>query len=60
MIEATVWPYLYPSGPVVALQVLNEGIYSNGNRGLLSYDYSASFLKEYHPCATTRWPPAPF
>ncbi|MBO3748405.1 beta-galactosidase [Streptosporangiaceae bacterium NEAU-GS5] len=31
-------------GPVVALQIANEGIYTNGSRALTAYDYSPSGL----------------
>lgn len=46
-LEATVRPFLYPNGPVIALQVLNEGMYSAGNARLTFYDYSQSSLSEY-------------
>ncbi|MGE5674525.1 MAG: beta-galactosidase, partial [Mycobacterium leprae] len=46
-LQTVIRPFLYPHGPVVALQVLNEGIYSNGNQGLTWYDYSAASIAEY-------------
>jgi len=46
-LAAVIEPFVYPAGPVIALQVLNEGIYSEGNRWLTAYDYSESSLAEY-------------
>lgn len=44
---AVIQPFIYPQGPIIALQVLNEGVYSEGNRCLTAYDYSSSSLAEY-------------
>ncbi|MET7331389.1 beta-galactosidase [Nonomuraea sp. NPDC005650] len=38
---------LAPDGPVVALQIANEGIYTSGARPLTAYDYSPSGLAFY-------------
>ncbi|MEV1173808.1 beta-galactosidase [Nonomuraea sp. NPDC049784] len=38
---------LAPEGPVVALQIANEGIYTSGARPLTAYDYSPSGLAFY-------------
>lgn len=46
-VETVIRPFAYPDGPIYALQVLNEGIYSEGNRWLTAYDYSESSLAEY-------------
>lgn len=40
-------PFTYPNGPVIALQILNEGLYSDGQHSVLAYDYSNSGLT-YH------------
>ena len=40
-------PLLYPAGPIIALQVLNEGMYSDGQHSPVSYDFSASSLHFY-------------
>ena len=40
-------PYSYPDGPVVLVQVANEGIYSNHQRPLWAYDFSRSSLDKY-------------
>ncbi|GII59863.1 hypothetical protein Pth03_82520 [Planotetraspora thailandica] len=34
----------HPDGPVILMQIANEGIYTNGARSLSAYDYSASGL----------------
>lgn len=40
-------PHRAPNGPIVAVQIGNEGIYSNGQHALWAYDYSASALEKY-------------
>jgi beta-galactosidase len=40
-------PNQAPGGPIVAVQVGNEGIYSNGQHAPWSYDYSPSALEKY-------------
>lgn len=42
--DEIILPFRYPDGPIVALQVLNEGIYSDGNRDVTEYDYAPSSL----------------
>ncbi|WP_433256157.1 beta-galactosidase [Streptosporangium sp. CA-135522] len=34
----------HPDGPVIMMQIANEGIYTNGSRSLSAYDYSPSAL----------------
>lgn len=40
-------PCQAPGGPIVAIQVGNEGIYSNGQHAPWAYDYSPSALAKY-------------
>jgi len=40
-------PYAWPKGPIVALQALNEGIYSDANRQYAAYDYAPSALERF-------------
>ncbi|HEY3365584.1 MAG TPA: beta-galactosidase [Symbiobacteriaceae bacterium] len=42
--EQVIEPFRYPGGPIIALQVLNEGIYSDANRSLTAYDYAPPAL----------------
>ncbi|MFZ5817942.1 MAG: beta-galactosidase [Bacillota bacterium] len=37
-------PFAWPHGPIIALQALNEGIYSDANRPFTAYDYAPSAL----------------
>jgi beta-galactosidase len=46
--EAVIRPYQAPGGPIVAIQVGNEGIYSNGQHAPWEYDYSPSALSRYY------------
>lgn len=42
--------FLYPEGPIVGMQLLNEGIYSNAREnlsGFRSYDYSPSGIRAF-------------
>ncbi len=41
-------PWQYPRGPIVAIQILNEGIYSDAGRSIDSYDYSGVAIEQYH------------
>ncbi len=41
-------PNVYPQGPIIALQIANEGIYSDGQRAPWFYDYSQSALNFFH------------
>ncbi len=45
--EHVVEPFLYPSGPVIALQVLNEGMFSDGQKSPTTFDYSQSSQQFY-------------
>jgi beta-galactosidase len=38
-------PYQYPAGPIIALQILNEGVYSDAQHEVTAYDYSVSSIK---------------
>lgn len=40
-------PHQAPAGPIVAIQVANEGIYSNGQHAPWAYDYSPSALASF-------------
>lgn len=40
-------PHQYPAGNVLAIQILNEGIYSDGQRSPREYDYSESSLNYF-------------
>ena len=40
-------PWQYPAGPIVAIQILNEGIYSDANHKITAYDYSPSALAQW-------------
>jgi beta-galactosidase len=40
-------PHQAPHGPIVAIQIGNEGIYSNGQHAPWQYDYSPSGLSKY-------------
>jgi len=45
--ERVIAPFASPEGPIVMIQVANEGIYSNYQRAPWAYDYSRSSLQEY-------------
>lgn len=47
VLEAVVRPYVYPGGPVIATQVLNEGVYSSGQMGPTYYDFSEVSKAEF-------------
>ncbi len=40
-------PFSAPHGPIVTLQIGNEGLYSDGQAAPWSYDYSASGLEQF-------------
>ncbi|MDB5053556.1 MAG: Beta-galactosidase-like protein [Bacilli bacterium] len=40
-------PNQYPQGPIIALQILNEGIYSDAQHVVTDYDYSVTSIKMY-------------
>jgi beta-galactosidase len=40
-------PNQYPKGPIIALQILNEGVYSDAQHEVTEYDYSVSSIKLY-------------
>lgn len=45
--ETVIRPNQAPAGPIVGVQVGNEGIYSNGQHALWAYDYSPSALARF-------------
>ena len=53
--EQVVKPNLYPKGPVIALQVLNEGTYSDGQHAPTAYDYSDSAIAFYRESLAERF-----
>lgn len=48
-------PNLPPDGNVIAIQIMNEGIYSDGQRSPADYDYSASSLEFYRRFLRTKY-----
>lgn len=46
--EQLVRPHSAPHGPIVAVQIANEGIYTDGSRCLWDMDFSASALAAHH------------
>jgi len=50
---------IYPKGNVIAVQVCNEGLYSNGPASVTGYDYSPSGLALYRKFAKNRKAQAP-
>jgi beta-galactosidase len=40
-------PNQYPKGPIIALQILNEGVYSDAQHAVTEYDYSVTSVKLY-------------
>ncbi len=46
--DEVIQPLSAPDGPIVALQIANEGIYSNGQHAPWAYDYSPSALRLFH------------
>ncbi len=46
--EEVIHPLQAPHGPIIALQIANEGIYSNGQHAPWAYDYSPSALSLFH------------
>ena len=45
--KQVIQPFETPQGPIVAVQIGNEGIYSNGQHAPWAYDYSRSALEMY-------------
>lgn len=46
--EQLVRPHSAPDGPIIAVQIANEGIYTDGALGLWDMDFSASALAAHH------------
>lgn len=42
--QAILEPFAYPQGPILLVQIANEGIYSNHQRAVWAYDFSPSSL----------------
>ncbi len=45
--EAVIRPHLHPNGPILAIQIANEGIYSDGQAAPWQYDFSPSAIGQY-------------
>lgn len=45
--DTIIKPYSYPGGPIIGIQLLNEGLYSSGQLSALDYDFSPSGI-EFH------------
>ncbi|MCS7010119.1 MAG: beta-galactosidase [Anaerolineales bacterium] len=53
--EQVIGPHLAPNGPIIAVQLGNEGLYSNGQHAPWEYDYSTSALNRYHAFLQTKY-----
>lgn len=53
--EAVIRPYAAPEGPIIAVQLGNEGIYSNGQHAPWAYDFSASALERFRQFLRARY-----
>lgn len=53
--EEVIRPNQSPAGPIVAVQIANEGIYSNGQHAPWAYDYSASSLSLFRKYLQTQY-----
>lgn len=53
--EQVIRPHEAPDGPIIALQIANEGIYSNGQHAPWAYDYSPSALALYREFLQARY-----
>lgn len=53
--EQVIKPNQSPVGPIIAVQVANEGIYSNGQHAPWAYDYSLSGLARYRQHLQTQY-----
>jgi beta-galactosidase len=43
--EQLIKPNTYPHGPIISLQILNEGVYSDAQHPVTEYDYSATSIE---------------
>lgn len=50
-------PYRYPKGPIIGVQIWNEGIYSDANAEIYKYDFSPSAVDMFKKLYKTK-PPA--
>lgn len=48
--QEVIAPFGYPQGPIILVQLANEGIYSNAQRPPWEYDYSDSSLEYFRRC----------
>jgi beta-galactosidase len=53
--QAAITPHLHPNGPIIAVQIANEGIYSDGQAPVWDYDYSPSALAIYRRWLQTQY-----
>ncbi|XWX05610.1 beta-galactosidase (plasmid) [Aggregatilineales bacterium SYSU G02658] len=53
--QAVITPHLHPNGPIVAVQIANEGVYSDGQAPVWDYDYSPSALSIYRRWLQTQY-----
>jgi beta-galactosidase len=49
-------PFTAPQGPIVGLQIANEGLYSNGQHAPWAYDYSAASLQRFRSFLKSNYP----
>lgn len=49
-------PFSAPQGPIVGLQIANEGLYSNGQHAPWAYDYSAASVQRFHSFLKSNYP----
>lgn len=49
-------PFTAPQGPIVGLQIANEGLYSNGQHAPWAYDYSAVSLQRFQSFLRSNYP----
>jgi beta-galactosidase len=45
--QELIQPNQYPKGPIIALQILNEGVYSDAQHEVTEYDYSLTSIEQY-------------
>ncbi|MBZ0277014.1 MAG: beta-galactosidase, partial [Anaerolineae bacterium] len=53
--DTVIRPHQTPAGSIIALQIANEGIYSNGQHAPWAYDYSPSALALYRQFLQARY-----
>jgi beta-galactosidase len=45
--EQLIKPNTYPHGPIISLQILNEGVYSDAQHPVTEYDYSSTSIEVF-------------